>query len=115
MLSLRVVRFGAALAEDIDRLWEFLDNGQDVNDPCLKHSGFAREQGQGFQTRQEGSRCFNLGLHSFCCSLISPRCMRGLRNGVAISTRVPLKRPQTTEATGQPSSSWPDAQKLLRA
>ena len=21
--------FGAALAEDIDRLWEFLDNGQD--------------------------------------------------------------------------------------
>jgi len=24
--------FGAALAEDIDRLWEFLENGQDVND-----------------------------------------------------------------------------------
>lgn len=24
--------FGAALAEDIDRLWEFLDNGQDVNE-----------------------------------------------------------------------------------
>ncbi|CAE7256674.1 unnamed protein product [Symbiodinium natans] len=24
--------FGAALAEDIDRLWEFLENGQDVNE-----------------------------------------------------------------------------------
>lgn len=30
--GLRYTWFGAALAEDIDRLWEYLENGQDVNE-----------------------------------------------------------------------------------
>lgn len=74
--------FGAALAEDIDRLWEFLDNGQDRGSTCCK-------------------RCTMLPILSPlrrpCLCHRQPRsvrCFRMSMSAVATSTRAPLKRQQ---------------------
>ena len=73
------MRFGAALAEDIDRLWEFLENGQDVNERGGHFNKSALEEAADNGGASEASSSFLIHFKRFQAILRGfprPRCGR---------------------------------------